>query len=113
MTINNPFIKDPKNIEWLEKNFQTFLDYMSKNHSIADCWHTVLDLSSFNDTYISNMIKRVEMTDKARIKEQKAREKDVDTSKEKPSKIEKKNNVVEEAVAKKEKEKKEAYDLLD
>ena len=114
--INNPFIKDKKNIDWLENNWETFLDYMSKNHTLADCWHTVLDLSTFNDTYISTIIKKVEARDKSKIREEKARQKALAATPEKiesSSKIDKKNNVVSDAVEAAEKKKKEYYDLLD
>jgi len=106
MTINNPFIKDPANIEWLQKNSETFLDFMAKNHSLKDCWHTLLDLSTFNDAYVSSMIKKVELADKKKLKEGKDRTKGMKT----PAKtvVEKKMAVFEEAANKKE----ETEDIL-
>jgi hypothetical protein len=71
--IVNPYIKKAENKEWLLKNFQTFLDYMSKKHSLYDCWHTILDLSTFNDTYIEGVIQEVEKVEKQKEREEKMR----------------------------------------
>jgi len=75
--IVNPYIKDSANIQWLEENEQTFLDYMSKHHSLVDVCHTILHLDTLDDAYISNMITLVESFEKKRIKEEKARRKKI------------------------------------
>jgi hypothetical protein len=64
-----PSIKKAENIEWLMKNSETFLDYMSKHHSLADCLHTYLHIETFDDAYVENMIKNIEAAEKKRQKE--------------------------------------------
>jgi hypothetical protein len=108
LTINNPFIKDPANIAWLEENYETFLDYMSKHHSLADCWHTVLNIATFDDDYIKGMIKNVEAADKRGIREEQKRKRKIKGLKTETDKnatsIEKKQALIEEAVEAKRKE---------
>jgi len=115
MTINNPFIKDKDNIKWLEDNYETFLDYMAKHHSLADCWHTILDLSTFDDKYISNMITKVTAADNKKIKEAAARKRKLGGKKTntKSTTIEKKQSLIEEAIEEKKRKSKEEDELLD
>jgi len=107
MKIVNPYIKKAENKQWLSDNWETFLDYMSKHHSLIDCWHTVLNISSFNDTYIEKIISEVEKVEKKKEKEEKIRKalrngKKVSEIKE-TSSIEKKIAKMEEAAQKVEK----------
>jgi hypothetical protein len=114
MKINNPFIKDPKNVEFLENNWEAFLDYMSKHHSLADCWHTILDLSTFTDAYVSKIIASITAADHAKVRAEKARiaKLPADKSK-KPSTIDKKNDVISEAVEAKQTAQNDSSELFD
>jgi hypothetical protein len=71
--IVNPYIKKPENKKWLLENWETFIGWMALNHSMTDCWHTILDLSTFNDLYIEKIIQEVEATEKRKEKEEKLR----------------------------------------
>ena len=113
ITINNPFIKDKKNIAWLESNWESFLDYMAKHHSLADCWHTILDLTTFNDKYVAGLIKNVEANDKRKKMQDEARIAALPKEIKKKSKIEKKNSIVEEAYNEKKAIQDAEDDLLD
>jgi len=115
ITVNNPYIKDPANIKFLEENWETFLDYMAKNHSLVDCWHTVLNISSFDDAYVSSLIKKVDASWKRKIREETIQKRIAEGKKvsddPNATAIEKKNAIFEEAIA--EKNPDPSNDLLD
>jgi len=117
MTICNPYIKDPANIKWLEDNEESMIDYMAKHHSIYDIMHTVLHIDTFDDNYISNLIKKVESADKRKIKEERNRKRKLEGKSvmddPKASKIEKKQAQIEEAILARQKQEEEDSDLLD
>jgi hypothetical protein len=71
MSIVNPFIKKKENQEWLEKNEETFIQYMGLHHSVFDMAHTYLHLDTFNDAYIESMIKSIEVNEKKKIRQEK------------------------------------------
>lgn len=104
MKIVNPYIKKKENKDWLSANFQTFLDWMSKHHSLYDCWHTILNLSTFNDAYVEKIISSVETAEKEKEREERLRKakrngKKVSESKEATT-VEKKIAKMEEAAQK-------------
>jgi len=112
--IVNPYIKDPANIKWLEENEQTFLEYMAKSHSLMDICHTILHIDTLNDAYISNLIKKVNAGTRKKLAEEKKREKLIAAEPEaKPTKIDKKNDVVAKAVEEAQKAIEDDCELLD
>ena len=115
MPICNPYIKDPKNIKWLEDNEMSFIEHLAKSHSMIDIAHTILHIDTLNDTYIEKMIKIIQTNDKKLLKEKKAREKQLEQdpkSLQEPAKtkIEKKNEIFEKAA---EAKKQQDDELLD
>ena len=113
MAICVPFVKDKKNIEWLEKNSLTFIDYLSKNHSIFDIAHTILNADTMDDKYVSNLIKKIENYEKKFQSETDARKLKHKKTKQPSNKPEQKAQEFEEALEKANKEKDPIYELLD
>lgn len=102
--IVNPYIKKAENKQWLLDNYETFVQYMAMHHSLVDCWHTILDLSTFNDAYVEKLIADIELSEKRKEKEEKIRKakrsgKSVSKIKE-SSAVDKKIAVMEEAAEK-------------
>jgi predicted nucleic acid-binding protein len=66
-------VKKKENKDWLLANEQTFIDYMAKHHSVADCVHTYLHTETFNDAYVETMISNIEASEAKKEKEEKIR----------------------------------------
>ena len=117
MTINNPYIKSAANIEWLSKNHETFLDWMAKHHSLVDCFHTLLDISTFDDNYVAKIIAKVEASDKQKVKEERLRKRKRAGKKvsedSKATVIEKKQATIEEAYEERKRKRDEDAELPD
>jgi predicted ribosome quality control (RQC) complex YloA/Tae2 family protein len=117
MTIINSYIKKKENKEWLSNNYESFIYYMSTHHSMNDCWHTILNMSTFNDAYVEKMITEIESSEKRREKEEKIRKakrngKKVSTLKETTA-VEKKIAELEEKTAAIQKDSWDDGELLD
>jgi molecular chaperone DnaK (HSP70) len=112
-----PSVKDKANIKWLLENEETFLKYMSETHSPIDLAHTFLYFKTFDDNYVSNMIKKIEARDKNLIKEQEKRIEDIKAKPAAPApkknRIDKKIEKMEKAAEQIQKEKFGDDDLLD
>jgi hypothetical protein len=66
-------VKKKENKDWLMANELSFIDYMSKHHSLADICHTYLHTETFNDAYVEKIIKDIETYEKRIEKEEKIR----------------------------------------
>jgi len=90
-----PSVTKKENQDWLLANEETFLDYMSKTHSSYDLTHTYLHYETFNDAYVENMRKKIEISLRKKLKEEAELKKNLPTEKKKTSKSEKKIQTME------------------
>ena len=113
MKITNPWIKDQKNIEWLENNFETFINHMALKHSVHDIAHTILCPDTLNDAYVTKLIKEVERSDRQYKRECEERQKELKAEKVKKSSGDKKAQEFEKVLEAKQRENDEDYELPD
>jgi hypothetical protein len=102
-----PSIKDKDNIKWLMENEETFLVFMSQNHSAIDLAHTYLYFDTFNDAYLKKIRAKIAASDQKiedELKKRKAAPKPKKTTKKKTA-VEKKIEVMEKAAEKVENDK--------